>query len=727
MSQFMRSVNKAPKAPAPKRAAASKPPAKPFKSAELVEDSDQDEEEPTAPEIKASSPKPKSGSLRPIDSKKTTSVKAPSKVSKPPQKGKSPKPSGTESQSSERQGVSSSRSLTPKNRISESIESKPKKDIKKLQGTSPTTNSKKVVERSPSESETNGDSSEDHLDLEVQDSRPTRKREALGSHKQGLPERTSLEEKALKPKGVEESRPTNQEVSSDGSSSTSDDGIGSESENESDDENSDGLSEKPAATAIAKPKSQHTAPKLNYVPYAPPSGFEPVSKRSVHSASQQAELFSPASLQGKEIWHITVPTGVSINSIKEVAQQSVQDGSAVLSYKGADYGLVAEAEGVEFQEMLLLPSDEGIGYKPSKHGVTRTLHLQQLIRPQTGSRVSSDLSKFTASKDRPRLGKPLPQQPEGLKMRYMPFGAEDSDDSAPDSALKGSQKAPQFITPKGLESSTPAKKRKRDEPDVQGPSRSRSPKKSRRNSHSATSSPAALVRKGVSPTEQKLKGPKQPLRTTQVATPAKNPRLSSSSTNGEEHIAQAKVQDTTESYSKRKRKKRKTGDDETSKPTTRTNHDRQPSVIGPSLEKAPTSISKPQPMSAPVTNGYTPSTSKPQFSSKSPQKQDKPKKQTSATPPVASISPPKVVRAPVTTNSNANNSSKLSNHDRDATTGAKSAEKQSSSKSTKAASPGKEQASSGRKSKHEGETPEERTKRKAERKKRKEMKANGKA
>ena len=165
-------------------------------------------------------------------------------------------------------------------------------------------------------------------------------------------------------------------------------------------------------------------------------------------------MFSPTNLAGKEIWHITAPSSVPISSIKEVSQQSILSRSSILTYKGSDYGLIPDS-GTE--EALLLPSAEDNNYKSHNTATIRTLHLEQIVglphhalSPAKSSNQSAPIPH--AHKRAPRA------QPEGLKMRYHPFGVVDiSDDEVPS---KDVPKVPHFRVPGAVEA-TPAEKRKR--------------------------------------------------------------------------------------------------------------------------------------------------------------------------------------------------------------------------------------------------------------------------
>ena len=187
--------------------------------------------------------------------------------------------------------------------------------------------------------------------------------------------------------------------------------------------------------------------------FKPPPGFEPASV-SVHPSSQAMNMFSPTNLAGKEIWHITAPSSVPISSITEVSQQSILTRSSILTYKGSDYGLIP---GSSTQEYLLLPSAEDNAYKPHNDAAIRGLHLEQIVRLPHHVLSPAKLSNQSASI--PQAYKRAPRaQPEGLKIRYHPFGVVDISDD--DLSSKDVPKVPQFRVPGAVEA-TPSEKRKR--------------------------------------------------------------------------------------------------------------------------------------------------------------------------------------------------------------------------------------------------------------------------
>ena len=138
-----------------------------------------------------------------------------------------------------------------------------------------------------------------------------------------------------------------------------------------------------------------------------------------------------------------------------------------MSYKGADYGLIPEAENQAKNTVLLLPSDEEDRYKPANTRIMQTLHLQQLVSLPS---IAHDVGAEDAGTQvggtvtvRKSHEKPAPEQPKGLRMRYKPIGVEDSDDPDANSRPSGAQKAPDFRVPTLAASSRSPKKRKHDE------------------------------------------------------------------------------------------------------------------------------------------------------------------------------------------------------------------------------------------------------------------------
>lgn len=228
-------------------------------------------------------------------------------------------------------------------------------------------------------------------------------------------------------------------------------------------------------------------------PYIPPTGFEPAT---ITSSFKTRNLFAKENLRGKQIWHITAPASVHISAIKEVPIQKVATGESILSYKGADYGLVTEADEDCNEKVLLVPSSNDNTYHLASTGIARTLHLQQIVKLPSSDKSAN---RGNGSKEPPRTHvKAVRQQPEGLRMRYRPFGdVTSSDDSDP---------APRFKVPPIL---SPTKSSNKAKP-------------------VAKISKASSTKESVEPVENISKGNSKDKPTKHVRTPQLN-RTSSSS------------------------------------------------------------------------------------------------------------------------------------------------------------------------------------------------------
>lgn len=100
------------------------------------------------------------------------------------------------------------------------------------------------------------------------------------------------------------------------------------------------------------------------------------------------------------------------------------------------------------KKALLLPSAETNEYRPVELEIAKTLQLQQL--PPKSSNGSGATLNATTSQRR-RYKESPPQQPDGLRMRYHPFGvtAYSSDESQPENQSH----VPKFRRPLGIETS----------------------------------------------------------------------------------------------------------------------------------------------------------------------------------------------------------------------------------------------------------------------------------
>ena len=298
--------------------------------------------------------------------------------------------------------------------------------------------------------------------LAVQDGSPTpRSKPATARPVLAKPPiKPSTHIKPLSQKNPATSAPNNQSKDENGESSE-DGSSGSESESASGSESISGSSDK---TSLQSPRKKSpvrkTIPQQSTKTFQPPAGFESTSI-SLHPASKLSEILAPSNLQGKQIWHITAPESVPITLVKEVSTQDISNGTSILEYHGAKFGLVLESDVEQTSgRALLLPSSKMNAYRPSKPAIIKTLHLQQLVNLPSHPSEPAVPSNSSASASESYRKTPR-QQPEGLRMRYRPFGT--SDDSDLEFDAESIPKAPEFRIPAPVKESSPGKKRKRRE------------------------------------------------------------------------------------------------------------------------------------------------------------------------------------------------------------------------------------------------------------------------
>lgn len=636
---------------------------KPFKSAELVEDSDDEDEVTEHSTIKAndvSRQKP----LREVwranakieKANKQTSV--PAKVAKKlKSKSSSPNTSGTES--SDARSHTGERSPDRKGIKETALSgSSQKGTVARPETKLSTTHPRKAGSDGYDSNATEPESSESE--------EPKTFKQKLAQTK-SQPESRSVGEVSSKPaKSAQKSvHEKDSETSEEGASGfETEKNSGSEASSESDGEEVSRSEESDHSTSQmrSEPPSQ-VAIEPRLLPYAPPAGFE-AATISVGANYNLAELFSPSFLQRKQVWHIIAPASVPISSITEVRKQSVTDGSAVMSYKGAEYSLIEENQNLH--ESVLLPFVEANSYKPSIIGVARTLRLQQIIHPGSKGSLSN-----IADTERTPYRKPVPKQPEGLKMRYKPFGASESEDSQSESLPDGTNQAPQFRVPQGVRTGSPVKKRKRDELDV-GTTRNRDqiPKKARKSDLPTTSTVDRLESSSVKDKPKKHKS-------SHKDNDVRNKDRQSSTTG---HRA-------------------------------RLDHDREVVLTEASPPKPHTEYSKKQIEARPLVNGdrVSPTNDIPESVSLKHKSKSKRKRHDNQSAPELTNQSPDKHSSPPTARTD---------HDRDATAGAQRSRKEVNRDIISV-----KETSSHKKSKHRDETQEEKAKRRAEKRRRKEMKA----
>ncbi|KAI1547642.1 RNA-polI-A34 domain containing protein [Pyrenophora tritici-repentis] len=226
--------------------------------------------------------------------------------------------------------------------------------------------------------------------------------------------------------------------------------------------------------------------------YVPPKGFTAVPVNST-TASKSAGLFD--NLEGKQVWYMTAPGGVSLKDLEELEMEKVMDGEAVLSYKGIDYNCPQMQKSEEVEREVFVHHKNGL--KPVSTRISQILHLRSIVQLPQLSSLQADQntgSEAAASITRSTIRAPKPQV-KGLKMRFLPTGFSGDDGGNLGDSESESEKLREpagLGMPNGL--NLPSKKQKRKHADVNG---------------DATEVPAKKTKKHRTPEEEKRKAEKK--------------------------------------------------------------------------------------------------------------------------------------------------------------------------------------------------------------------------
>jgi len=203
-------------------------------------------------------------------------------------------------------------------------------------------------------------------------------------------------------------------------------------------------------------------------PFKAPTGYEPVTLSTSDHASDSATLFDD--LTGKQIWHISVPDSVSIESIAKLDIQAALRGEKIHSKDGVDYNMQYISS---TNETVLLPEGPKSTYKQAAR-IERSFRMQEMTtKPDVQDDDATQMPLvFTAT----QTGKPkvVREQPQGLKMRYFPYGAPPATEQLEDVEMTDT-----FQVPEGVLEPSPKKKSKKSKRASQGSMNGESPHKSK--------------------------------------------------------------------------------------------------------------------------------------------------------------------------------------------------------------------------------------------------------
>ncbi|OAP65486.1 hypothetical protein AYL99_01458 [Fonsecaea erecta] len=213
-------------------------------------------------------------------------------------------------------------------------------------------------------------------------------------------------------------------------------------------------------------------------PFQRPKGYEPLTWSASDHVSDM-DLFDD--LSNKQIWHISVPSFVSIDSIKELDIEAVLRGQPILSRNGVDYGMSPLPSK---DEIILLPHGTRGKYKQCARKIERSFHMREVSVAKSRSQSQADTPVvFTATQH--GAPKHIRKQPEGLKMRYVPYGVSPSPgDKAGDVEMGDTSRIPPDQT-----SSSATQSRKARQKQTNGdPGNEKSPEKTLRGADTPASS-----------------------------------------------------------------------------------------------------------------------------------------------------------------------------------------------------------------------------------------------
>lgn len=166
-------------------------------------------------------------------------------------------------------------------------------------------------------------------------------------------------------------------------------------------------------------------------PFRPPNGFQEVQVNAPGFTTDALGALS-GDLTDKQVWHIAAPASIPLSLIKTFNPEAVRNGSPILAYEERQFGF---SSGSKDDKYLFLPGNAGGIYKRLKTSISKSYHLReipdhsQMTRPDDSE--NPEATEFFA-KTAPSPRSP-PKQPEMLKMRYKPFGTEDSPTAFSDS------------------------------------------------------------------------------------------------------------------------------------------------------------------------------------------------------------------------------------------------------------------------------------------------------
>ncbi|KAM4064578.1 DNA-directed RNA polymerase I subunit RPA34.5 domain-containing protein [Hirsutella rhossiliensis] len=152
---------------------------------------------------------------------------------------------------------------------------------------------------------------------------------------------------------------------------------------------------------------------------APPSVISPdfVLRKSGDGTSGQdvARICSQASMQGKQFWYFTVPSGVPISVVQniEIPMDASQRGDRAFTHGGQDFGISFDNMAPKSSIQIMIPSADGSHYQAASQQIDQIMQVRRITQ------LGADGSTVGPSEN----NAPRPQ-PKGLKARFKPIGVD---------------------------------------------------------------------------------------------------------------------------------------------------------------------------------------------------------------------------------------------------------------------------------------------------------------
>jgi hypothetical protein len=104
--------------------------------------------------------------------------------------------------------------------------------------------------------------------------------------------------------------------------------------------------------------------RANNIPQFATQGFELRRADGTNDASDVARVFRQAKLEGKQLWYFTAPSSVPITVVEKMAipVEKAEQGKAILSHEGEDYGMSFDDSLTSKTIKLLIPNKAGDKY-----------------------------------------------------------------------------------------------------------------------------------------------------------------------------------------------------------------------------------------------------------------------------------------------------------------------------------------------------------------------------